>query len=176
MQQQHIASVKSPATVLETAVYINMLAHITECIALDSSPKDRNRIQPCHITQKEVFNTKWSLGCPANAAAPGRAHALSSSVRQRAHPDWLCLKAPAVHREQDLSFCGTGIPQVLHYHLQRRSPQTKPEPASCQTIMHPAIPEMHPSEGKGMAKDISKGKGMKYRSNQPSLKAPLLSQ
>lgn len=51
MKQQHIASVNSPATVLETAVYINVLAHITECIALDSGPKVRNRVQPCCITQ-----------------------------------------------------------------------------------------------------------------------------
>jgi len=61
MKQQHIASVNSLATVLETAVYINVLAHITECIALDSSLKDRNHIQPCRITQRKrsTENGPW---------------------------------------------------------------------------------------------------------------------
>lgn len=63
MKQQHIASVNSLATVLETAVYINVLAHITECIALDSSLKDRNHIQPCRITQRKrsTENGPWAV-------------------------------------------------------------------------------------------------------------------
>lgn len=77
MKQQHIASVNSSATVLETAVYINVLAHITECIALDSSPKDRNRVQLCCYYP---FNKKTVFGLPYNCSSPGRACALRWSV------------------------------------------------------------------------------------------------
>lgn len=64
MKQQHIASVNSPATVLEPAVYIHVLAHITQCIALDSSPEDRTRAQPGRVYPGEEFNKKGVLGLP----------------------------------------------------------------------------------------------------------------
>lgn len=58
MKQQHIASVNSPATVLEPAVYIHVLAHRTQCIALDSSPEDRTRAQLGRVYAREEFNKK----------------------------------------------------------------------------------------------------------------------
>lgn len=64
MKQQHVASANSPATVLETAVYINVLAYITECIALDSRPEDRKRAQPCCITHRKRSTRKGNQAAP----------------------------------------------------------------------------------------------------------------
>lgn len=58
MKQQHIASVNSPATVLEPAVYIHVLPHRTQCIALDSSPEDRTPAQLGSVYPREVFRKK----------------------------------------------------------------------------------------------------------------------
>lgn len=69
MKQQRIASVNSPATVLEPAVYIHVLAHITQCIALDSSPEDRTRAQLGPAYPGEEFNKKGELGLPCGCSS-----------------------------------------------------------------------------------------------------------
>lgn len=111
MKQQHIASVNSPATVLETAVYINVLAHVTACIALDSSPKDRNRAQPCRNTQRK------------RPTQPGTWAALLLQLQLAKHmpcktrdmPRLALFAGIGCPERTHLPFCGT--PQTHHLHL-----------------------------------------------------------
>lgn len=75
MKQQHVASANSPATVLETAVYINVLAHITMYSSCLQPGGQEPRIALPYYPQ-EAFHKERESVCPMNAAQPGTEHSL----------------------------------------------------------------------------------------------------